>query len=335
MSLRAKRSNPRRASARYSREIASRRSQRQQGNLLLACRPQQPPREATRQCRQGLPLRHRNPVSCRTPEHVMLLIRTGHWGGRPRQEVRRVAPIERHVLLPCLLRHLERILLACGCAVCRKHYAKRRVRCHAYCYLCQQSSNRRQPNTSACGAISRSDPSRAPAGTGRVCGMADPTREAAFDLLTAVLDRRRPLEEALDALPATAPRDRAAAHRLAATVLRRMGTLDAVLEPFLRKAAARTGAPRAAARRGRTAAAGDAAACGRGDRGWPGARPWAGAVRRAGQRGAAPGGRRRAPRRWRISTGRGWIRRLGCGPPGGTTRAAIAAGPSAARRRSI
>ncbi len=66
--------------------------------------------------------------------------------------------------------------------------------------------------------------------------MADPTREAAFDLLTAVLDRRRPLEEALDALPALAPRDRAAAHRLAAAVLRRMGTLDAVLEPFLRKA---------------------------------------------------------------------------------------------------
>jgi 16S rRNA (cytosine967-C5)-methyltransferase len=65
--------------------------------------------------------------------------------------------------------------------------------------------------------------------------MSDPTREAAFDLLTAVLDRRRPLEEALDALPATEPRDRAAAHRLAATVLRRMGTLDAVLEPFLRK----------------------------------------------------------------------------------------------------
>jgi 16S rRNA (cytosine967-C5)-methyltransferase len=32
------------------------------------------------------------------------------------------------------------------------------------------------------------------------------------------------------------PRDRAAAHRLAATVLRRMGTLDAVLEPFLKKA---------------------------------------------------------------------------------------------------
>ncbi len=65
--------------------------------------------------------------------------------------------------------------------------------------------------------------------------MADPTREAALDLLTAVLDRRRPLEEALDALPALEPRDRAAAHRLAAAVLRRLGTLDAVLEPLLRK----------------------------------------------------------------------------------------------------
>jgi 16S rRNA (cytosine967-C5)-methyltransferase len=65
--------------------------------------------------------------------------------------------------------------------------------------------------------------------------MADPTRESAFDLLSAVLERHRPLEEALDALPAQDARDRAAAHRLAAAVLRRMGTLDAVLEPFLRK----------------------------------------------------------------------------------------------------
>lgn len=65
--------------------------------------------------------------------------------------------------------------------------------------------------------------------------MPDPTRDAAFDLLTAVLDRHRPLEDALDALPEIPPRDRAAAHRLAAAVLRRMGTLDAVLEPLLRK----------------------------------------------------------------------------------------------------
>ena len=66
--------------------------------------------------------------------------------------------------------------------------------------------------------------------------MRDPTREAAFDLLSAVLDRRRPLEEALDAQSGIEPRDRAAGHRLAAAVLRRMGSLDAVLEPFLAKA---------------------------------------------------------------------------------------------------
>lgn len=66
--------------------------------------------------------------------------------------------------------------------------------------------------------------------------MTDPTREAAFDLLAAVFDRRRPLEDALDTLPPMEARDRAAAHRLAAAVLRRAGTLDAVLEPFLRKA---------------------------------------------------------------------------------------------------
>jgi 16S rRNA (cytosine967-C5)-methyltransferase len=65
--------------------------------------------------------------------------------------------------------------------------------------------------------------------------MSDPTREAAFDLLTAVLERRRPLDEALGALPDIPPRDRAAAHRLAAAVLRRAGTLDAVLEPYLRR----------------------------------------------------------------------------------------------------
>jgi 16S rRNA (cytosine967-C5)-methyltransferase len=64
----------------------------------------------------------------------------------------------------------------------------------------------------------------------------DPTRDLAFDLLVAVLDRHRPLEEALDALPPADPRDRAAAHRLAAAVLRRIGSLDQVLEPFLAKA---------------------------------------------------------------------------------------------------
>jgi 16S rRNA (cytosine967-C5)-methyltransferase len=63
------------------------------------------------------------------------------------------------------------------------------------------------------------------------------TRPFALQLLRAVLDQHRPLEEALDRLPATADsRDKAAAHRLAATVLRRAGTLDAVLEPHLKRA---------------------------------------------------------------------------------------------------
>jgi 16S rRNA (cytosine967-C5)-methyltransferase len=66
--------------------------------------------------------------------------------------------------------------------------------------------------------------------------MSDPTRAAAFDLVSAVLDRRQSLDEALDALPAIDPRDRAAGHRLAAAVLRRLGTLDAVLEAHLKKA---------------------------------------------------------------------------------------------------
>jgi 16S rRNA (cytosine967-C5)-methyltransferase len=64
----------------------------------------------------------------------------------------------------------------------------------------------------------------------------DPTRSLALALLRAVLDQHRPLEDALDRLPDAAPRDRAAAHRLAASVLRRMGTLEAVLEPHLSKA---------------------------------------------------------------------------------------------------
>lgn len=63
----------------------------------------------------------------------------------------------------------------------------------------------------------------------------NPTREAALALLSAVLDRRRPLDDALDSLPAADARDRAAAHRIASAVLRRLGTLDAVLEPFLRR----------------------------------------------------------------------------------------------------
>lgn len=64
---------------------------------------------------------------------------------------------------------------------------------------------------------------------------ADPTRSAALSLLSAVLDRHRSLEEALDALPAMDARDRAAAHRLAAATLRRRGTIDTVLDPYLKR----------------------------------------------------------------------------------------------------
>ncbi len=63
-----------------------------------------------------------------------------------------------------------------------------------------------------------------------------PTRKAARDLIAATLDDRRPLEEALEALPRRLdPRDRAAAHRIAAMVLRRLGSIDEVLSPYLRK----------------------------------------------------------------------------------------------------
>lgn len=63
----------------------------------------------------------------------------------------------------------------------------------------------------------------------------DPAREVALGLLSAVLDHRRTLEEALDLAPAAEPRDRAAAHRLAAAVLRHRGTLDTAIEPYLRR----------------------------------------------------------------------------------------------------
>ncbi len=63
--------------------------------------------------------------------------------------------------------------------------------------------------------------------------MSDPTRDSAFTLLQAVLTKNTSLDAALDALPPLDSRDRAAAHRLAASVLRHSGTLDAVLEPFL------------------------------------------------------------------------------------------------------
>ena len=64
-----------------------------------------------------------------------------------------------------------------------------------------------------------------------------PARQTASLLLEAVLEQHRALEEALDSTPnAIEARDKAAGHRIAAAVLRRMGSLDAVMEPFLRRA---------------------------------------------------------------------------------------------------
>jgi 16S rRNA (cytosine967-C5)-methyltransferase len=64
----------------------------------------------------------------------------------------------------------------------------------------------------------------------------DPTRDAAFALVSGVLDRRRPLDQSLDQLTGIEPRDKAAAHRIAASVLRHLGSLDTVLDEHLTKA---------------------------------------------------------------------------------------------------
>jgi len=65
---------------------------------------------------------------------------------------------------------------------------------------------------------------------------ASPARRAASHLLETVLEAQRSLEEALDTVPAMEPRDKAAGHRIAAAVLRRLGSLDAAMEPWLRRA---------------------------------------------------------------------------------------------------
>ncbi len=63
-------------------------------------------------------------------------------------------------------------------------------------------------------------------------------RRAALEVLSAVLDRRRPLDEALEAhagLARLPDRDRGFARRLVATVLRRRGQLDAAIDAFLQR----------------------------------------------------------------------------------------------------
>ncbi len=61
-------------------------------------------------------------------------------------------------------------------------------------------------------------------------------RRFAFDLIDAVLAARRPFDDAFETHPAAAtlaPRDRAFARLIAATVLRRLGQIDAVIDAFV------------------------------------------------------------------------------------------------------
>ncbi|MCZ6466649.1 MAG: MFS transporter [Alphaproteobacteria bacterium] len=63
-------------------------------------------------------------------------------------------------------------------------------------------------------------------------------RSVAFDLLGAVLGRKRPLDEAVDAhpaLPALAARDRAFARQIISTTLRRLGQIDILIDHCLER----------------------------------------------------------------------------------------------------
>ena len=62
------------------------------------------------------------------------------------------------------------------------------------------------------------------------------SRSVAFEILGQVLERRRPLDQALashEGFPRMEPRDRAFARNLLATTLRRLGQIDAVLAGYL------------------------------------------------------------------------------------------------------
>ncbi|TPW36488.1 RsmB/NOP family class I SAM-dependent RNA methyltransferase [Oecophyllibacter saccharovorans] len=63
----------------------------------------------------------------------------------------------------------------------------------------------------------------------------DVVRDLAFDILCGVVEDRRMLETTLERHPGGDGRDRAAAHRLAATALRHMGTIGEILQPFLKR----------------------------------------------------------------------------------------------------
>lgn len=63
----------------------------------------------------------------------------------------------------------------------------------------------------------------------------DPTRDLAFDIVCGVVEHRRMLETTLDRAGPMDLRDRASAHRLAATTLRYLGSMTEILQPMLRR----------------------------------------------------------------------------------------------------
>lgn len=63
----------------------------------------------------------------------------------------------------------------------------------------------------------------------------DPTRDLAFDILIGVFEHRRMLETTMERSAVAPGRDRASAHRLAATVLRHYGSISEMLRPLLKK----------------------------------------------------------------------------------------------------
>lgn len=63
----------------------------------------------------------------------------------------------------------------------------------------------------------------------------DPVRDIAFDILCGVMEHRRMLETTLDKNKGIEARDRAAAHRLAASTLRHWGSMNEVISPLLRR----------------------------------------------------------------------------------------------------
>ena len=174
-------------------------------------------------------------------------------------------------------------------------------------------------------------------------------RRIAADILDNVLRRNRPLDGELDGaeahpgLAALADRDRALVRKLAATVLRRIGTLRHLLRQFLDSGfpegcAARR--DRAADRRGADPVPRRARPCGgRSQRAAGAGGPPRREISRPDQRGAAPGDARGAGAARRRSIRCRSTRRPGCSSAGSATTArrprARSRSRTATSRRSI